>query len=104
MARMNFEESIQPSVAKSTLIQHGIINAEFQRSETTADELFERGRVFAAGRGVEPDMVEAHKWFNLSAMRGNDQAKTYRMELAREMSRREIAQAQREAREWLKRH
>jgi TPR repeat protein len=46
-------------------------------------------------------MVEAHKWFNIAAMRGNDDAKRYRLELARDMTRAEITQAQRLAREWL---
>lgn len=104
MARFNFEDLTYPGVAESSLTQTGIVNAELQGEDATADELFERGRKYAAGRDVEPDMIEAHKWFNLSAMRGNAEAKTYRMELAREMTRREVAQAQREAREWLKRH
>jgi TPR repeat protein len=53
---------------------------------------------------VEFDLVSAHKWFNLAAMRGNEDAKRYRMEIAREMSKTEIAEAQRQAREWLARH
>jgi TPR repeat protein len=53
---------------------------------------------------VAIDLVSAHKWFNLAAMRGNDDARRYRVEIAREMSRAEIAEAQRQAREWLSRH
>jgi hypothetical protein len=68
------------------------------------DALFELGLMYGAGRDVEIDLVSAHKWFNLAAMRGNDEAKRYRMEIAREMSREEIAEAQRQAREWLSRH
>ena len=68
---------------------------------SSADALFELGLMYSSGRDVEPDLVTAHKWFNLSAMRGNDNARTYRMEIAREMSRQEIAAAQRMAREWL---
>ena len=45
--------------------------------------------------------MTAHKWFNLAAMRGSDAAKSWRSELASEMSSDEIAQAQKEAREWL---
>jgi hypothetical protein len=37
-------------------------------------------------------------------MRGNAEARRYRMEISREMSRSEIAAAQRLAREWLARH
>ena len=68
------------------------------------DALFELGLMYGAGRDVEIDLVSAHKWFNLAAMRGNDEAKRYRMEIAREMSKEEIAEAQRQAREWLSRH
>lgn len=68
------------------------------------DVFYELGMKYSAGRGVELDLVEAHKWFNLSAMRGNEQAKAYRQELSREMSRDQIANAQRRAREWLSTH
>jgi hypothetical protein len=68
------------------------------------DALFELGLMYCAGREVELDLVSAHKWFNLAAMHGNEEAKRYRMEIAHEMSRAEIAEAQRQAREWLARH
>lgn len=66
-----------------------------------ADALFELGLMYCAGRDVELDLVTAHKWFNLSALRGNQEAKRYRMEISREMSKKQIAEAQRQAREWL---
>jgi TPR repeat protein len=69
-----------------------------------ADAFFELGMRYSAGRGVAIDLVEAHKWFNLSAMRGNEVAKTYRLEISREMTRVEVSKAQRMAREWLSRH
>jgi uncharacterized protein len=68
------------------------------------DALFELGLMCCAGRDVELDLVSAHKWFNLAAMRGNEDARRYRMEIAREMSKAEVAEAQRLAREWLARH
>ena len=69
-----------------------------------ADALFELGLMYSAGRDVEMDLIVAHKWFNLAALRGNEDAKRYRMELAREMSRAEISKAQRLARKWLAAH
>ena len=69
-----------------------------------ADALFELGKHYATGRDVDADLVAAHKWFNLAAMRGNERARQYRMELAREMSRAEVLEAQRQAREWLAAH
>lgn len=68
------------------------------------DAMFELGLMHCAGRDGDPDLVSAHKWFNLAAMRGNADAKRYRMEISREMTRTEIAEAQRQAREWLTRH
>jgi uncharacterized protein len=70
----------------------------------TPDALFELGLMHCAGRDGALDLVNAHKWFNLAAMRGNEDAKRYRMEISREMSRTQIAEAQRLAREWLTRH
>ena len=68
------------------------------------DALFHLGLQYAIGRGVEADPVIAHKWFNLAALRGNEAAKEYRAELASEMSRKQIAEAQKLAREWLRGH
>lgn len=65
------------------------------------DALFELGMLYATGRDVDTDLVVAHKWFNLAAARGNAAALNYRLELAREMSAEQIAEAQRLAREWL---
>ena len=78
--------------------------ADLAAAGNTPDALFELGLMYGAGREVEIDLVSAHKWFNLAAMRGNNEAKHYRMEIAREMSKAEIAEAQRQAREWLSRH
>ena len=68
------------------------------------DALFELGLMYCAGREVSVDFVSAHKWFNLAALRGNDEAKRYRSELAREMSRAQISRAQKLAREWICKH
>jgi hypothetical protein len=50
------------------------------------------------------DLVAAHKWFNLAAMKGNQEAARYRQEIAAEMSGPQVAEAQRAAREWLRTH
>ena len=47
-------------------------------------------------------LVTAHKWFNLAAMAGNEDAKAYRQQLTFEMTPQEVAKAQREARAWLR--
>lgn len=66
----------------------------------TPDALFELGMLFATGRDVAADLVAAHKWFNLAAARGNVAALKRRVELAREMSCEQVAEAQKLAREW----
>jgi TPR repeat protein len=55
-----------------------------------------------APAGADAFFVSAHKWFNLAAMRGNADAIRLRREIADQMSEREIAEAQRAARAWLK--
>lgn len=70
----------------------------------TPEALFELGLMYCSGRDVKLDLVAAHKWFNLAAMRGVDEAKAYRLEIAAEMSKAQVAEAQRQAREWLRVH
>ena len=65
---------------------------------------FERGMIYSAGAGVSVDLIEAHKWFNIAAMRGHADAARLRREIAEQMSDSEIGRAQRAARDWLKAH
>ena len=66
------------------------------------DALFELGVTYSTGRGGVPvDLVEAHKWFNLAALSGCTRGQQCRAEIASEMTAREIAEAQRQARSWL---
>ena len=63
---------------------------------------FELGMAYASGSGgINVDLVQAHKWFNLAALNGNLRGQECRAEIAEEMSAREIAEAQRQARAWL---
>lgn len=67
-----------------------------------AEALYQLGLAYSAGTdGMEIDLVEAHKWFNLAALNGSSAAQRCRAEIAEEMSAREIAEAQRDARAWL---
>jgi len=63
---------------------------------------FDLGLAFSTGsNGVSCDLTEAHKWFNLAAVAGHEGAQRCRADIAEEMTAREIAEAQRRAREWL---
>ena len=69
-----------------------------------ADILFELGMMYATGRDCETDVVAAHKWFNIAAIKGSVRAAALRSELSAAMSKAEIARALREAREWMTMH
>ena len=68
------------------------------------DVLFERGLYWASGRSGVVNLVAAHKWFNLAALKGRTDAVGLRREVAEMMSEAEIAAAQREARAWMTAH
>ena len=66
------------------------------------EALYELGVAYSTGTGgVEIDFIEAHKWFNLAALKGNMAAQECRADIAEDMTAREIAEAQRQARAWL---
>lgn len=66
------------------------------------EALYELGVTYSTGRGGIPvDLIEAHKWFNLAAMSGDVRSQACRAEISFEMTAREIAEAQRQARAWL---
>ncbi len=68
-----------------------------------ADACFDLGVVYSSGaEGVDIDLVEAHKWFNIAAMTGSDAAQACRAEIAEDMTAREIIDAQKAARAWLR--
>ncbi len=70
-----------------------------------ADAQFNLGYMYRHGQGVPQDFVEAHMWYNLAAARagnkeGRDWATRNREIVASKMSREQIAEAQKRAREW----
>lgn len=74
--------------------------AEAARGDS--DACFDLGIAYSSGAGgLEVDLIEAHKWFNLSALSGSARAAECRAEIAEDMTAREIAEAQRQARAWL---
>ena len=67
-----------------------------------ANAYFDLGVAYSTGSGgVDVNMIEAHKWFNLAALNGNEEAMYCRAEISDEMTAREIAEAQSQARAWL---
>ena len=73
-------------------------------STAQAEILFELGLMYATGRDCDVDMIAAHKWFNIAAIKGSERAAELRAELSASMSKPDIARALREAREWMTVH
>ena len=75
--------------------------ASLGEGPAASDMLFELGMMYSVGRDMPVDLIAAHKWFNLAAIKGNREAMRLRREIASQMSAPEIAIAQRAARDWL---
>jgi TPR repeat protein len=85
----------------------GLINAGTAmpvEANANGDVLFDLGMLYSTGRDGLIDLVAAHKWFNLAALKGRVDAIPLRREVAGLMSDAEIAIAQREARSWMTSH
>lgn len=68
----------------------------------SANAAYELGMVYSSGAaGIDVDLIEAHKWFNIAALKGSARAGEMRAEIADEMTAREIIEAQKQARSWL---
>lgn len=64
---------------------------------------YELGMVYSSGaEGIDVDLIQAHKWFNLAAIAGDAHAQECRAEIADDMSAHEIVEAQKAARAWLR--
>jgi len=81
-----------------------IETAQFAGAGVNAELYLEMGIQYSSGRGGLLDLVAAHKWFNIAALRGNRDAARMRGEIAAEMSTAQIAEAQRAARAFLAVH
>lgn len=80
------------------LVESRLVDAALGDTES----LYQLGVAYSSGtNGAELDLIEAHKWFNLAALRGDSRSQECRHEISEEMTAREIAEAQRQARAWL---
>ena len=85
----------------SVSLDHTVL-AEAEKMVLTSEEMYRRGLEASTPlEGASPCLVTAHKWFNIAASRGHEEAGWCRGDIAEEMTAREIAEAQRRAREWL---
>ena len=61
---------------------------------------FNLGLMYANGRGVPQDFVQAHMWLNLAAAASQAAARGERDLVAKKMTRSQLSEATRLAREW----
>lgn len=73
-------------------------------ASASPDVLFDLGMLYSSGRTGCVDLIAAHKWFNLAALKGRVDAIALRREISEQMTSDEIATAQREARAWITTH
>ena len=95
-------------ISMQTIVSHetsgeGLLGAWLaEAGRGQAGACYDLGVAFSTGSNGAPcDLIEAHKWFNLAAARGHEEAAHCRAEISEEMTAREIAEAQRRARQWL---
>ena len=62
------------------------------------------GFMYANGEGVPEDDVLAYMWWNLAAAQGYENAQSNKDTIEEQMTREQIAEAQRLSREWLEAH
>ena len=89
--------------SRQTLADLGLARWLAAAADGDINACFDLGVAFSTGsNGVSCDLIEAHKWFNLAAVRGHEEAAWCRADISDEMTARDIAEAQRRAREWLR--
>jgi len=107
--RKGLPESLLWGEAKGVIMANSLKSAQYliesrllDAARGDAGAYFDLGIAFSTGSGgVDVDLIQAHKWFNLAALGGNVEGQQCRADVASEMSRDEIAEAQRQARAWL---
>ena len=95
-------DGIQP--AATVIGQESLVIAQCLAAAAAGETiaLYDLGVIYSTGsHGAEYDLIEAHKWFNLAASHGHEEAAWCRADISDEMTAREIAEAQRRARDWL---
>lgn len=100
--RLTAIETIEAKPAANDVADLTIARLIGDAAEGDAEACYELGVIWSTGgHGVDCDMIEAHQWFNLAAAQGHQEAAWCRTDISDEMSARDIAEAQRRARQWM---
>ena len=62
------------------------------------------GVMTSLGQGTPQNNIEAYKWFNLAAVSGNKEYMTNRDRMAKKLGASQLAEAQKLASDWAKKH
>ncbi|MDE0513004.1 MAG: hypothetical protein OXI88_14595 [Gammaproteobacteria bacterium] len=65
-----------------------------------ASAQFNLGNMYAKGEGVPEDDVQAYAWYNIAAAQGSELAEGNKEKIATDMTRPQIAEAQKLSREF----
>ena len=72
-----------------------------EAATATGKELYRVGLAYSEGVDCEQDLIAAHKWFNLAVLKGCDDAKICRQEMADMLAKEDIKSALAAARAWV---
>ena len=72
-----------------------------EATTATGEELYRVGLAYSEGVDCDQDLIAAHKWFNLAVLKGYDDAKICRQEMADLLVKDDIKSALAAARAWL---
>ena len=68
------------------------------------DDIHCIGKMYAEGDGVVPNFIQAYKWYEISGANGSEGGLKDRELVEKKMPPYEIAEAQKQAREWMEKH
>ena len=82
----------------------GDLRNEAHRDQGHAGAQSNLGAMYYDGEGVSQDYIQAHMWFNLAAVQGDEAGRKNHDLVAKLMTSAEISKAQDMAREWTEKH
>ena len=68
-------------------------------AKTSANAQYNLANLYSNGQGVVQDYVKAHMWWNLRAAEGDKEARENRDKVAKKMTKQQLVQAEKLARE-----
>ena len=72
-----------------------------EAATATGEDLYRVGLAYSEGVDCDQDLIAAHKWFNLAVLKGCEDAKICRQEMADLLAKEDIKSALAAARAWL---